>query len=101
MGLSKPRTAVKEERVVRLTRHFGDRERSRVGKAVSVADDELVERVARVEASIVVGLGGGCLGCPLRCDYRDLRGDMRASRRMSQRRAVALGHPTAGVVGRA
>ena len=40
---------MEEERVVGLARGLGDGQRGGVGEAVAVADDELVERVARVE----------------------------------------------------
>ena len=48
--LAEPRLAVDEERVVGLGRHLGDGERGGVPEPVAVADDELVEGVARVEA---------------------------------------------------
>ena len=50
MGLPQPGPAVDEERVVRLRRRLGDRERGGVREPVRRADDERVERVLRVEA---------------------------------------------------
>ena len=51
MRLAEPGAAVDEERVVRLRRRFGDRERRCVREAVRRADDEGVEGVLRVEAA--------------------------------------------------
>ncbi len=42
---------VQEQRVVGLAGKLGDRQRRGVGKTVSVADDELVEAVARVQGA--------------------------------------------------
>src|SRR3954451_20380596 len=53
--LAEARRAMKEERVVGLSRHLGRGQRGRVGEAVPVADHELLEGVLGVEA----GLGGG------------------------------------------
>ena len=49
VGLAEPRRTVQEERVVRLRRQLGDGERGGVGEAVAAADDELLERVLRVQ----------------------------------------------------
>ena len=49
MRLAEPGRAADEERVVREAGHLGDGERGGVREAVGVADDELLERVARVE----------------------------------------------------
>ena len=51
MRLAEPGAAVDEERVVRLRRRLGHRERGRVREAVRRADHERVERVLRVEAA--------------------------------------------------
>ena len=48
--LAEPGAAVDEERVVRLRRRLGDRERGRVRETVRRADHERVERVLRVHA---------------------------------------------------
>ena len=48
VGLAEPGAAVDEERVVRLRRRLGDRERGRVREAVRRADHERVEGVLRV-----------------------------------------------------
>ena len=58
VGLPEPWRGVEEERVVGLSRKLGDGERGRVGEAVAVADDELIEAVARVEGSGLRRLGG-------------------------------------------
>src|ERR1700722_18096088 len=50
MGLAESRWRVEEERVVGLTRELGDGERRGVGQPIPLADDELLEPVARVEA---------------------------------------------------
>jgi len=47
--LAEPGRRVEEQRVVSAAGVFGDGERGRVCEAVVVADDELLERVARVE----------------------------------------------------
>ena len=49
VGLAQPGLAVDEERVVRLGRRLGDRDRRRVREAVARADDEGVEGVLRVQ----------------------------------------------------
>jgi hypothetical protein len=49
--LAEPGASVDEERVVGLSRSFGDRERGRMGEAVRGADHERVERVLRVQAN--------------------------------------------------
>ena len=49
VGLSETGRAVDEQRVVRPGRALGDRERRRVCEPVGRADDELVERVTRVQ----------------------------------------------------
>ena len=49
VGLAEARRGVQEQRVVGLPGKLGDRQRGGVGEAVAVADDELVEAVARVE----------------------------------------------------
>ncbi len=71
MGLPEAGLPVDEERVVGLGRHLGDGERGGVPEPVAVADDELVERVARVEAGrrpAVLDCGvAGCGGVPARC----------------------------------
>ena len=46
MGLAQPRRRVQEQRVVGLARELGDGQRGRVGEAIAVADDELLERSA-------------------------------------------------------
>ena len=57
MGLAEPGRPADEQRVVGEPGHLGDRQRGRVGESVGVADDELVEREARVEL-----LGRGARG---------------------------------------
>ena len=52
MRLAEPGRAADEQRVVGERRHLGDRERGAVGEPVGVADDELVEREARVEGDV-------------------------------------------------
>jgi len=49
VGLSEPRRAVDEERVVGVSRHFRHRERRCVGEPIAVADHELSKRVLGVE----------------------------------------------------
>ena len=49
MRLPKAGVTVDEERVVGLGRHLGDGQRGGVCQPVAVADDELLERVFRVE----------------------------------------------------
>ena len=49
MRLAKPGVTVDEERVVGLGRHLRDGQRGGVCQPVAVADDELLERVLRVE----------------------------------------------------
>ena len=53
VGLAEARVAVDEERVVRLGRCFGDGDGGGVREAVGLADDEVVERVLRVQARLV------------------------------------------------
>ena len=60
VGLPEPGAAVDEERVVRLRRRLGDRERGRVREAVGRADHEEVERVLRVQPGLAA----------IRCDRR-------------------------------
>ena len=52
VGLAEPGVAVDEERVVRLRRRLGDGDRGGMGEAVGLADDEVVERVLRVQARV-------------------------------------------------
>ena len=54
VGLAQPGAAVDEQRVVRLRRRLGDRDRRGVGEPVGRADDERLERVLRVEPVAVV-----------------------------------------------
>ena len=49
VGFSEPGGPVDEQRVVGTRRALGDRHRGRVREAVRRADDELVERVARIQ----------------------------------------------------
>ena len=49
VGLAEPGRPADEQRVVGQPGHLGDGERGGVGEPVAVADDELVEREARVE----------------------------------------------------
>ena len=49
VGLAEADPAVQEERVVGVARAFGDRQAGRVGEAVGRTDDEVRERVARVD----------------------------------------------------
>ena len=51
VGLAEAGRPADVQRVVGEAGHLGDGERGGVGEAVGVADDELLERVARVEAS--------------------------------------------------
>ena len=110
MRLAETGAAVDEEWVVGLRRHLGYRQRGGVSEAVAVADDELVEGVARVEA------GGGALladqqlasglflGRRLPVGLDDLDAANRAAgppRGGSEQRPEALVHPGADVVGRA
>ena len=78
VGLAEPGRRVDEQRVVRLARELGDRQRRRVREAVAVADDELVEAVAGVERD------GGV--APRGC-----RGDALAPLRQRTRAAVVTG----------
>ena len=64
VGLAESRRRVEEQGVVRLAGQFGHRQRGRVGQAVAVADDELLEAVARVEG--VLDDHWGRLGSPAR-----------------------------------
>jgi hypothetical protein len=56
VGLAESRVAVDEERVVRLGRRFGDRDRRGVGEPVRLPDDEVVEGVLRIQARLAAGL---------------------------------------------
>src|SRR5205823_5405744 len=91
--------AVDEERVVRLPGRLGDRERRGVGEAVGVADDERLEREARVDP-VRFGLERG-VGRSLRFTLNapgrdDVDGCLRAEYRRGARPedpAKAVGDP--------
>jgi hypothetical protein len=106
--LAEARRAVEEERVVRLAGQLGDGERRRVGKAVGVADDELVERELRVQLLRLVlcraRLGRRARAFVDRCVGRDdVDGRLRSEDRGGaglQDAGVAIGDPAADLVGR-
>ena len=66
MGLAHADAAIEEERIVGARRALGDGQRSGAGKLVAVADDEVVEGVARVElrggGPVEAALLGGACG---------------------------------------
>ncbi len=109
VGLAEPRRGVEEERVVGLARKLGDGEGGRVGEAVAVADDELLEAVAGVERnSVRLDLGSiGALwlrGDPEARSPANVNCGFVAEDRAQQRlehAAVALGDPRPGVGRRA
>ena len=77
--LAEPGRAVQEERVVGLAGQLGDGERRGVREAVAVADDELLERVLRVQADASrrpscarLGLGRGRRRLPVLADQLDV-----------------------------
>ena len=91
VGLAEADPAVQEERVVGVAGPLGDRQAGRVGEPVGRADDEVRERVARVE----VGRAA------LAADPRRLDPDLLAARRRPAGRArpVAAGRPAPAVAG--
>ena len=108
VGLAEPGRGVEEQRVVGLAGQLGDRQRRGVGESVAVADDELVEAVARVERARV-GLGAGRLRWPPRglarggvAGERDLdRGSEDGAGAALDDPAEALGDPACVVRGAA
>ena len=109
VGLAEAGRAVEKQRVVGLAGQLGDGERGRVGEAVGVADDELVERELRMKLALVAG---GRRGPAARLGRRggdrrvgrddvDLR--LRAEHRGGaglQDAGEAIGDPAADLVGR-
>ncbi len=64
--LAQTRVAVDEQRVVGLRGCLGDRDRGGVGEAVGLTDDEVVERVLRVQSGVVPGCRGRWARAPAR-----------------------------------
>ena len=106
--LAQPHAAVQEQRVVRHRRRLGDRLRGGVREPVRVADDEIVERVARVQVADAQVVGGGGLRRRRDRGRRRLRlvagidddaqRDLRAQQLVQHRRDVGLEpvlHPVA------
>ena len=106
--MPRPGRAADEQRVVREAGHLGDGERGGVGEPVGVADDELLERVARVEAPAARGVAGVAPGRARRGasspgrDELDRRRRARARRRRSawRSRPKRCADPGADRVGR-
>ena len=82
VGLAEAHAAVQEQRVVRVARALGHRQRGRVGEPVRRAHDEVRERVARVE------VGRATLRRP---DPRGLHPDGRARRGRGGGLGLAVG----------
>ena len=83
VGLAQSGVAVDEQRVVRLGRRLGDRDRGRMGEPVARADDEGVEGVLRVQPGVaVVGRPGAAAGRVVAAGRRGRSGRAVPSRRL-------------------